>query len=139
MPGETWDSIVIPAITGSMPAIISGFGPNRGISRGAARETANRVTVIGRNATPAMIGLKPSTSWMNWVRKKNIPIIPATSSSRATKEPDRLTSANSRSGVIGCAARVSLSRNSASSAAATTNEPIAVVSPQPFEAARMKP
>ena len=97
------------------------------------------MTVIGRNATPAKIGLKPSTSWMNWVRKKNIPIMPATSSSRATKEPDRLLSANSRSGVIGCAARVSFNRKSASSAAAATNEPMATVSPQPFEAARMKP
>ena len=86
-----------------------------------------------------MIGLKPSTSWRNWVRKKNIPIMPATSSSRATNEPDRLTSANSRSGVIGCGARRSLSRKTASSAKAITNEAMAVVSPQPFDAARMKP
>ena len=49
------------------------------------------------------------------MRKKNIPIIPATSSSRARYDADRLRSANSRSGVIGCAARSSMPTKAASS------------------------
>jgi hypothetical protein len=38
---------------------------------------------MGRNANPAASGLNPRMSWTNWVRKKNIPNIPATSRSRA--------------------------------------------------------
>jgi hypothetical protein len=73
------------------------------------------------------------------VRKKNIPNMPATSSSLARKDPDLLRSANSRSGVMGWRARVSVSRNSASSAAATANAPSASPSPQPLAAALMNP
>ena len=87
---------------------------------------------------PAVSGLKPSTSCRNWVRKKNIPNMPATSSSRATKEPDRPASANSRSGVIGSAARVSITRKAASSTAAAPNEASVTESPQPLDAALMK-
>jgi len=137
--GETRDSSAIPAMTGIMPAIISGFGPKRGTRRGVRRETPNKLIVIGGNATPAFSGLKPSTSCRNWVRKKNIPIMPATSSSRAANEPDRLASANSRSGVIGCEARDSLSRKPASSTTAAPNEASATGLPQPSEAALMKP
>jgi len=127
--GETLDNQAIPAITGSIPAIISRCGPNTGSSLGTKRETANSAIVIGKKAMPAWIGLNPRTSCRNWVRKKNIPNMPATSSSRATKDPDRPTSANSRSGVIGSCARVSIARNAASSTAAAPNEAIATESP----------
>ncbi len=46
-------------MAGSIPAIISGFAPSRGISLGASRDTPNSAKVIGRNATPARSGLKP--------------------------------------------------------------------------------
>ena len=72
------------------------------------------------------------------MRKKNIPNMPATTSSRAANEPERARSANSRSGVIGCAARVSFSTNAASSTAATANAASARWSPQPSDAALMK-
>ena len=68
-----------------------------------------------------------------------MPNMPATSSSRATNDPERLALANSRSGVIGCGARRSFSTNATSSTAATTNEMTATLSPQPLDAARMKP
>ena len=83
MPGEIRDSQVIPATTGSRPATMSGLAPNRASSRGDRRDTANSAAVIGRNENPACSGLKPRMSWTNWVRKKNIPNMPATSSSRA--------------------------------------------------------
>jgi len=87
---------------------------------------------------PVVSAPKPRTSCRNWVRKKNMPNMPATSSSRATNEPDLPGSANSRSGVIGCCARVSLTTKATSSTAATAKEPMATLSPQPLEAARMK-
>lgn len=68
-----------------------------------------------------------------------MPSIPATSSSRAANEPDRPASANSRSGVIGCAARASVTRNAASSATAAAKETQARPSPQPEPAALMNP
>ncbi len=80
---DSWPSQAIPATTGSSPAIISGFGPNLATILGASREVANSAAVIGTKATPAASGVKPSTSWTNWVRKKNDPNMPATSSSRA--------------------------------------------------------
>ncbi len=73
------------------------------------------------------------------MRKKNIPNIPATSSSRAANEPDLLASANSRRGVIGWEARVSVTTNAASSTMATPNDASATRLPQPSEAARMNP
>ena len=82
--GETRDSQAMPAIAGTIPAIIRVLGPTRPMSRGAPRDTPNSMAVIGRNAIPARSGLNPRTSCRNWVRKKNIPNIPATSSSRAT-------------------------------------------------------
>jgi len=98
---ETRDSQAIPAIAGTIPAIISGFGPSSGMSLGANRDAANSATVIGRNATPARSGLRPMIFCRNRVRKKNIPNMPAMSSSRAMNEPARLTSVNRRIGVIG--------------------------------------
>ena len=65
--------------------------------------------------------------------------MPATSSRRAAYDPDLLTSANSRSGVIGCGARVSVSRKAASSTIATANEASAARLSQPSDAARMNP
>ena len=67
-----------------------------------------------------------------------MPNIPATTSSRAANEPERARSANSRSGVIGCAARVSFSTNVTSSTAATANAARATWLPQPSDAALMK-
>ena len=67
-----------------------------------------------------------------------MPIMPATSSSRARNEPERPRSANSRSGVIGCGARVSLNTKATSSTAPTANEAMPMRSPQPLDAARMK-
>ena len=63
--------------------IISRLGPKAGSSLGTARDTPNSVSVIGRNATPARSGLKPSTSCRNWVTKKNMPNMPATTNTRA--------------------------------------------------------
>src|SRR5260370_28086078 len=57
--GVTRDSQAIEATTGSIPAIISGFAPSRGISLGASPDAANSATVIGRNATPPPGRLKP--------------------------------------------------------------------------------
>ncbi len=74
--GDTRDSQAIPMITGIMPISMSRCPPKRGISRGASRDTPNSRSVIGRNATPASSGRKPSTSWRNWVRKKNMPNMP---------------------------------------------------------------
>ena len=91
------------------------------MSLGASRDTANSATVIGRNATPARSGLKPMIVCRNWVRKKNIPNMPAMSSSRAMNEPARLTSVNRRIGVIGCRARVSMTTNRVSRTAAVPN------------------
>ena len=84
-PGDSWPSQAMPATTGSRPATISGLGPNRGISTGASRDTANSAPGhrAGTTARPGA-GSSPSTSWTNWVRKKNIPNMPATSSSRTT-------------------------------------------------------
>ena len=108
-------------MAGSIPMIMSGLAPSRGISRGAVRDIPNSAAVSGRNATPARSGLKPMTFCRNWVRKKNTPNIPAISSSRAAKEPDRLASANSRSGVIGWRTRDSMTRKPASRTAAAPN------------------
>jgi hypothetical protein len=108
-------------MAGSSPATISGLTPSRGISLGARRDDANRASVIGRKATPARSGLKPMTFCRNWVRKKNTPNIPAIRNSRAMNEPDLLMSANRRSGVIGCLARVSVTTNRAISTAAAPN------------------
>ena len=109
--GVTRHSQAIDPMTGSIAAIIRGFAPSRGMSLGASRDAANSATVIGRNATPARSGLNPIIFCRNWVRKKNIPNMPATSSSRAANEPTRLTSANRRIGVIGWRARVSVTAN----------------------------
>jgi len=49
--GVTRDSQAIEAMAGSIPAIISGFAPNRGMSRGASRDTANNAMVIGSGRT----------------------------------------------------------------------------------------
>src|SRR5215469_11223579 len=73
----------MPPTTGSSPATISGLGLNRVTRRGASRDMANSAAVIGTKAKPARNGSQPSTSCTNWVRKKNDPNIPATSSSRA--------------------------------------------------------
>ena len=67
-----------------MPTTMRIFGPNLATSRGDSRDTANSAAVIGRNEIPACSGLKCRMSWTNWVRKKNIPNMPATSSSRVT-------------------------------------------------------
>ena len=72
----------MPATTGSIPVTMSVQGRNRLTSRGASRETPNRAAVIGRKEIPARSGLKWRISWTNWVRKKNMPNIPATRSSR---------------------------------------------------------
>ncbi len=56
-----------------------------------------------------------------------------------TYVPERLRSANIRSGVIGSLARDSISAKPASRIAEATNEPIVTVSLQPSSAARMKP
>ena len=74
----------MPATTGRRPAIISGFGPYLATSLGARRDVPNSAAVMGTKDNPAFKGLKPSTSWTNWVRKKNEPNMPATRSSRAT-------------------------------------------------------
>jgi hypothetical protein len=78
VPGEIRDSQAIPAMTGSVPATVSGPGAKRPSRRAESRETAKTMTVMGRNATPARSGLKPRMSCRNWVRKKNIPNMPAT-------------------------------------------------------------
>ena len=109
------------------------------MSLGASRDTANSATVIGRNATPARSGLKPMIFCRNWVRKKNIPNMPAMSSSRAMNEPARLTSVNRRIGVIGCRARVSVTTNRVSRTAAVPNAASVSWSSQPSAAARMNP
>ena len=58
------------------------------------------------------------------MRKKNIPIMPATRNSRARYDVARLRSANSRSGVIGDSARRSMRTNAASRTTPTTNATI---------------
>src|SRR5690348_14138655 len=137
--GDTRDSQAIPVMAGTIPVIISGFGPSSGMSLGAALDAANSAMVSGRNATPARSGLNPMTLCRNWVRKKNIPNMPAMSSSREMNEPARLTSVNRRIGVIGCRARVSVITNPASRTAARPNATSATWSSQPSDAARMNP
>ena len=118
---------------------MSGLEPNRGISTGASRDTANSAPVMGRNDSPAWSGVSPSTSWTNWVRKKNIPNMPATSSRRTTNEAERLRSVNRRSGVIGCAVRVSIMMKDASSTTAAANAASVIRSLQPLDEALMNP
>lgn len=53
--------------------------------------------------------------------------------------PERLRSANIRSGVMGSLARVSMAAKATSRTTAAVNEPIVRLSFQPSSAARMKP
>jgi len=136
---ESWVSQTIPAVSRTAPVTMSGLAPKRGSNLGTVRTHANIVTVIGRNAAPVRSGPNPSTFWRNWVRKKNIPNMVADSSSMFRYAPQRLRSANSRSGITGCRARISIATNTASSTAAVTMASRVPVSCQPCEDARMKP
>ena len=81
---SSWVSHSMPRVDSTIPVIITGRAPSRSTShRADSCDDANTATVIGRNANPVSRSLYPSTPRRNWVRKKNIPNIPATSSSRA--------------------------------------------------------
>ncbi len=107
----------IPIRAMMRPAIISRMLPTRGAIRGTTCTIPNIATVIGRNASPAASGLKPSAPCRYWVRKKNIPNMPLTSRTRAMYAPERSRLTNSRSGVMGCSARTSVKTKAASRAA----------------------
>ena len=68
-----------------------------------------------------------------------MPNIPATSSSRAANEPDRLASANSRRGVIGCGSAGLGHHERGQQHDGDAERASATRSPQPSEAARMNP
>jgi hypothetical protein len=133
------DSHAIPSMSSDNPAISSDVEPIRRESRGTTWTIENITSVIGRNAIPAFSGEYPATPCRYCVRKKNIENIAPTTRIRATYAPDRSREANSRSGVIGCAARRSLKTKATNNAAPPANEATVMSSPQPSLAARTKP
>ena len=66
-----------------------------------------------------------------------MPNMPATSRSLATKEPERPTLEKSRNGVMGCRARVSVTRKIPSSTTAAAKAARVRRLPQPLAAALM--
>ena len=86
----------------------------------------------GRNAKPALSGLKPITFWMNRLRKKNIANMAAGSSIMATKLAARVRFMKTRNGSSGCSTRDSTTKNSTSMTAAATRLAIVHWLPQPY-------
>ena len=73
---DSCESQVIAAVTPTEPAMTSGAGPKRRTRRGVTRDMVKTDSGIGRNARPAIRGLKPRSSSRNCTSRKNVASMP---------------------------------------------------------------
>jgi hypothetical protein len=79
--------------------------------------------IIGIRTVPLWVALVPMTPWMNSGMNRIVPNMPTAISVRASTEVVTTLFLNSVSGMIGSAARLSTTMNTASMAAARPNKP----------------